>query len=158
MKVIKLKEKEKQKKELYEMLDKLPAPPAQANLSDSQIFWWYWIGEVLVDTKNFAALDLMHLQRAAFWLDARCKAIEISNHKNAEAGPYQMPGSIQTYTTGATNISPYVTIIEKADRALSEISAHFGLSIRDRNKLAAPPAADPAQTDLFKDFLNQKTS
>jgi len=157
MKVVKLEEKQKQKKELYTMLTTLPKPPVQFKLSASQKYWWRWIGVTLVKTNNVAELDLLHLQRAAYWLDVRCRMIHIQNVKQKHATPGTAPGLIQTFSSGAQQTSVYTQLIEKADKALGEISSHFGLSIRDRNKLAAPPEVDPAQTDLFNEFLNQKT-
>lgn len=156
MKVVSISEKEKIKQELYEILEQLPKPPSQANLTSDQQFWWYWFGNMLVKTKKFANADLPHLQRAAYWLDTRCKAIKIQSIKNEKAGPDSMPGHVQVYSSGASNVSPYVTLIEKADKALNEISSHFGLSIRDRNKLSKPEEVDPGQTSLFDEFLNQK--
>lgn len=157
MKVVKLEEKQKQKKELYTMLETLPKPPVQFKLSASQKYWWDWFGKELVKTGSVTNLDLLHLQRAAYWLDLRCRMIHIQNVKNKAAKSGIFPGHIQTFKSGATQTSVYTQLIEKSDKALSEISLQFGLSIRDRNKLTSPPEVDPAQTDLFKDFLNQKT-
>ena len=157
MKVVKLEEKKKQKQELYQMLDDLPKPPIQFKLNASQKFWWRWVGEILIKSNNFAQLDLIHLQRAAYWLDVRSKMVAIQNHQTKNAKPNTAPAYIQTFQSGAQQISVYSSLIEKADKALNEISSHFGLSIRDRNKLTSPPEIDPAQTDLFNDFLNQKT-
>ena len=157
MKVVNLKQKETQKQELYEMLKVLPKPPVQFKLNDTQKFWWYWIGNILIKTNSVATLDLMHLQKAAYWLDTRSRMIYIQNLKNKGANPGTAPGNIQTFNSGAQQISVYSQIIKDADKALTEVSSHFGLSIRDRNKLAAPPEIDPNQTDLFEQFLNQKT-
>lgn len=158
MKVVKLKDKQKKKNELFAMLDNLPKPPVQFKLNAAQKFWWNYVGKVLVETNQFAKLDLIHLQSAAYWLDVRCRMIAIQNLKNKGASPGTAPGNIQTFKTGAQQVSVYEILIEKADKALLKLSLHFGLSIYDRNKLTSPPEVDPDQTDLFKDFMDQKTS
>ena len=156
MKVIKLKQKEKQKKELYNMLSYVPKPSARYNLTTSQKYWWNWFARELIKTGKFAKLDQMHLAKAAYWLDVKNQSIKKQNDLN-QKNPKTLPGYVQVYVSGATNVSPWVTLVEKADKHLDEISSHFGLSIRDRNRLKEPPVVDENQTDLFKDFLNQKT-
>ena len=42
---------------------------------------------------------------------------------------------MQKFTSGATNVTGYVSIIEKADKHLDGVSSHFGLSIKDRSKI-----------------------
>lgn len=130
--------------ELYEILKKLPSPKKQMNLNKDQRYWWKWFGATFLKTDQLAELDLIHLQRAAFWMDARCKAYAVIEEKG------YFGGLVQTYTTGAQNISPHLTVVEKADKNLDEISAHFGLSIRDRQKLKKVQAPDSGQLDLFE--------
>jgi len=65
---------------------------------------------------------------------------------------------IQTFATGATNVSGYVTIREKMIKDMDELSKHFGFSFKDRSKLVEVNTSDPAQGDLFSGFLNQKYS
>lgn len=134
--------------ELYEILKELPKPDARFRLSASQKKWWYWFGAEFISTHQFSQLDLVHLQKAAFWMDARCKAIQVVNQEGYE------DGLVQTFRSGATNISAHVTVIEKADKHLGEVSSHFGLSFKDRKKLNMK--TDTGQLDLFEQFL-QKT-
>lgn len=133
---------------LYQVLQKLPAPKKHFNLTKEQKYWWYWFGREFVSTKQFTTLDLIHLQKAAFWLNARNQAIGMINEKGYNGG------LVQTFATGATNISGHVSIIEKADKHLEDVSSHFGLSFKDRNKLKMP-TGDPAQLDMFELFLNK---
>lgn len=146
-----------QKQELYEMLKTVPAPPKRFNLSVSQKFWWYWFGYELVKTKSFAQLDQIHLQSAAYWLDAKNMMLKIINRLNRDDKEGKAPGLVQHFKTGSNNITAYVTIIEKAEKHLNNISEHFGLSIKDRQKLISPKEVDPDQISLFEDFMNQKT-
>jgi len=148
--------KKEKKQELYEMLKSVPAPSSRFNLSTSQKYWWFWFGRELIKTNSFAKLDQIHLQSAAYWLDARSQMLKIINQKNKESEG-AMGGMIQTFKTGSSNITAFVTVINSADKALIRISEHFGLSIKDRAKLLTPKQPDPDQMTLFEDFLNQKT-
>ena len=154
MKVIGINAKEKQKKELYKILKAVPIPGKRFNLTTSQKYWWFWIGRELVQTNKFSKLDQIHLQKAAFWMDMKMKTIDKINEAN-EKSEDGLGGVVQKFRSGATNITGYVTVIEKADKVLDEISAHYGLSIRDRNKLKEAPKEDPNQTNIFEEFLNK---
>ena len=136
---------------LYETLKELPKPDSKMKLSASQKYWWFYFGLEFVKTNQFSKLDLTHLQKAAFWMDARCKAIHFANK-----GGY-IGGLVQVFASGATNVSAHVSMIEKADKHLDEVSSHFGLSIKDRQKLKVKEV-DDKQLSLFEKFLNQKTS
>jgi hypothetical protein len=127
---------------LYAILKELPKPLCSMKLNTAQKKWWYWYGVEFVSTKQFSKVDLMHLQQAAFWMDARCKAI-------AEINKRGYKGLVQTFTTGATNVTGHISILEKADKHLDGISAHFGLSIKDRNKIKAVEGPAANQLDLF---------
>jgi len=149
-----LKEK---KEELYEMLNSVPAPSSRFNLNTSQKYWWYWFGRELVKTKSFAKLDQIHLSSAAYWLDTRNLALSFINKENNKDPEKPLAGVVQTFKGGSTNVSAYVSLVSKADKALNSISEHFGLSLRDRNKLMKEQKVDPDQYNLFQDFLDQKT-
>ena len=155
MKVIKGEFKESQKKELYEMLDDLPKPPVQANLTESQLVWWYWVGRLLVKTGRFAELDMIHLQNAAVQLDLRNKVISEINRRNEES-MNGVGGLVMIHSTGARQIDPLVSQLSSINKQLDNISAHFGLSMKDRQKVQTTETADPNQTDLFKEFINLK--
>lgn len=127
---------------LYEVLKELPKPNPNMKLNAAQKKWWYWFGFEFIETKQFSKVDLIHLQQASFWMDARSKAIAAANKKGIN-------GLVQTFTSGATNVTGYVSIIEKADKHLAEVSAHFGLSIKDRKKLGEVSSAGDGQLDLF---------
>ena len=140
----------KDEEQLYKILNELPKPDSKMKLIASQKYWWYFFGYEFLSTKQLTKLDLVHLQKAAFWMDARCKAIAKANTEGYE-------GLVQTFEKGYTNITGHVSIIEKADKKLDEVSSHFGLSIKDRQKLKSNKE-NPNQLNIFEQFLNQKTS
>ncbi len=131
-------------KRLYEILKKLPSPETSMRLSRSQKKWWVWFGVEFISTKEFSKLDLIHLQKASFWMDARCQAIKAINSKGYDGG------LVQTFQSKATNVSGHVSIVEKADKHLDEVSSHFGLSILDRGKLKVSDPVDDNQLSLFE--------
>lgn len=137
-------------KKLYEVLKKLPAPDAAMKITRSQKKWWVWFGVELLSTKELSKLDLIHLQKASFWMDARCQAYK----KVSELG---YNGFVQTFKNGATNITGHISIIEKADKHLEDVSSHFGLSIRDRSKLKVEKPVDNSQLTLFEQLKNTLT-
>lgn len=138
----------KEKQQLYEALEKLPRPMSQMNLNKAQKKWWYWFGYEFVKTGQFTKLDMMHLQKAAVWMDARCQAVQQIGEKG------YVGGLVQYFTSGASNVSAHVSIMEKADRHLDEVSAHFGLSIKDRQKLKVEEV-DDNQLSLFEQFAEK---
>lgn len=136
--------------QLYDILDKLPAPMAKFNLSKDQKFWYKYFGEQLISSKKLTKPDLVHLHRLATTIDYYVQAESEINARGFQGG------LIQTFATGATNVSGYVTIREKMIKDMDELSKHFGFSFKDRSKLVDVPKANPSQGDLFTGFLNQK--
>lgn len=147
------KEQTAEEKQLYNVLEKLPGPKKEMNLSKDQRKWWYWFGKEFLTTKQLAQSDLMHLQDAAIWMDARSKAISKINALNAK-DPDGVKGWVQTFQNGANNVTGYVSILDKAAKHLDDVSAHFGLSIKDRQKIKAP-TANPNQLDMFSVIAEQ---
>lgn len=143
------KDQEQEVQNLYEVLKKLPKPLASLKLSAAQKKWWMWFGLEFLSTNQFTKLDQTHLQKAAFWMDARCQAIKQINAKGYAGG------LVQTFVSGATNVSGHVSIIEKADKHLDEVSAHFGMSIKDRQKLKGTEEIPDNQLSLFEQALKQ---
>lgn len=132
----------KEEQKLYDILNKLPQPKKEFNLSREQRIWWYWFGREFIQTNEFSPLDLPHLQKAAFWMDARCQAYEKINELGYK-------GLVQTFESRATNITGHLTLVEKADKHLDDVSSHFGLSIRDRQKLKKATDPNPNQLSFL---------
>lgn len=135
---------------LYEILKDLPKPEARFKLNAAQKKWWYWFGYEFIKTNQIAKGDLKHLQKAAFWMDARCQAISKINKEGYD-------GLVQTFKSGATNVTGHVSIIEKADKHLDEVSAHFGLSIKDRQKINSD-VSPSTQLDWLDEFFGMKSA
>jgi len=133
----------------YQILEQLPKPEISMKLTASQRKWWYWFGYEFVKTKQVTSLDLMHLQNAAVSMDARCKLIKIINNENIKS-KNGVGGWVQRFSSGATNITGYQTMYEKATKQLDDVSSHFGLSIRDRKKLGAVNEGSENQLSLFE--------
>lgn len=146
--------KKKELDSLYQILNELPKPEAKMKLTDQQKYWWYWFGLEFLTTKQICKLDLIHLQDAAVAMDMKCKLIKIINQKNkdSETG---IGGVVQKYQSGATNITGYQSALKDQIKILDDVSAHFGLSIKDRQKLK-PAEADDGQLSLFEKFMKQK--
>lgn len=144
---------EQEEQKLYEILVKLPGPKKEMNLTKDQRKWWYWFGREFLTSKQITKLDLMHLQNAAVSMDARSKMIAKINKLNNN-DPDGTAGHVQVFKNKTTNVSGYQTMYEKATKQLDDVSAHFGLSIKDRQKLK-PASADPKQLSIW-DVVMQK--
>lgn len=143
-------------KHLYDILVKLPGPKKEMNLSKDQTKWWYWFGKEFLKTDQFTQLDLLHLQNAAVSMDARSKMIAKINKLN-NADPDGTAGHVQVFKNNTTNVTGYQTMYEKATKQLDEVSAHFGLSIKDRQKMKVTET-DNGQLSLFDKVLSELKS
>lgn len=132
---------------LYEVLTDLPAPEKRFNLSKDQKFWYRYFGLQLISSNKLTKPDLVHLHRMARIVDYIVQA-----EQKIEQSGYE-GGLVQTFKNGTTNISGHVTIREKYVREFDELSKHFGFSFRDRAKIQEPEKGDPAQGNLFEQFL-----
>ena len=150
----KLRDLQDKEKVLYEVLNELPKPDAMLKLSASQKKFWYWFGVEFVKTKQFSKVDLMHLHSAAIWMDARCNALKKVNQLNRK-DKYGIAGWVQKFSSGATNVTGYVSIMEKADKHLNDVSAHFGLSLRDRKKIGAVTEGNKGQLSMYEELFKQ---
>jgi len=138
--------------DLYTPLSKLPSDSSRFELNSDQKYWYKYFGEQLVSTKKLMKPDLIHLHRLACSVDYYLQA-EKKIRQNGYDG-----GLIQTFKNGTTNVSAHITIREKMLKEIDELSKHFGFSFLDRKKLKDEKVVDPGQGDLFKQFMNKKTS
>jgi phage terminase small subunit len=116
-------------KNLYVILKKLPAPMKRFGLTKNQIFWYNHFGRILIDSKKLTDPDLIHLHALAKSIDYMLQAEEKINEKGYNGG------LVQTFTSGATNISAHMTVREKMLKEIDNYSKHFGFSFKDRMKL-----------------------
>lgn len=142
---------EQEEQKLYEILSELPKPETKFGLTASQKYWWFWFGKEFVKTNQFSKLDLVHLQTAAIWLDARNNCLKKINKLNRK-DPDKVKGWVQTFANGANNVTGYVSILEKAGKHIDTVSAHFGLSIKDRQKLDTAETNEK-QMNWMKEFF-----
>lgn len=134
---------------LYDVLESLPKPETSMKLTASQKRWWYWFGYEFVKTNQFSKVDLIFLQDAAFAMDMKCKLIALINQENKKSAS-GVGGVVQKFASGATNITGYQSALKDQIKILNEISAHFGLSIKDRKKLGATTSVSDNQLSLFE--------
>lgn len=135
---------------LYEILDKLPAPLTKMGLTTDQKYWYEYFGKQLIDSGKLTKPDLIHLHQLATSVDYYIQAEKEIKKKGFHGG------LIQTFKGGATNVSGYVTIREKMIREINELSKHFGFSFRDRQKLKAETPGEGNQMSLFEQMLQSK--
>ena len=129
-----------------EYLVKLPKPTMK--LSTLQRRYYKYMGEALIRTKKLQDVDVPSVCAWACYFDRFVWAQEKINELGNEEG------LIQEFESGAKNISPYATIMDRAFDQLLKISRRFGLSIKDRNDIR--DWADAAQLNLFDQFVKEK--
>ena len=56
---------------------------------------------------------------------------------------------VQKFTSGATNITGYQSALKDVIKILDNVSAHFGMSIKDRQKIKATEQISDNQLSLF---------
>lgn len=141
-------ETKKSNNDLYEIITKLPAPISKFNLTKDQKFWYKYYGDQLVNSNKLTKTDMFHLHRLARSIDYYLQA------EDEIASRGYFGGLIQTYVSGASNVSAHLTLREKMLKDIDEISKHFGFSFKDRAKLVQIKE-DPQQLDLFDRFMQQ---
>lgn len=147
-------DKDNEVSSLYQILEKLPKPEASMKLNSAQKKWWYWFGHEFVSTKQFSKVDLIHLQDISVAMDMKCKLINLINVENKKSAS-GVGGVVQKFTSGATNITGYQSALKDQIKILSDVSAHFGLSIKDRNKIKAVETSKGGQLDLFEEVMKK---
>lgn len=141
-----------EEKNLYDILKKLPTPKKEWNLNSDQRKLWYWFGKEFVNTKQLSQMDLAHLQTLVMAVDKRNKMYKIINDKN-EKDFLKMAGSVQTFSTGARQISPEEVMVKNYTSEIIEVSKLFGMSMLHRLKLTVDKT-DTSQLSLFEQVYN----
>ena len=136
-------------KNLYEILQKLPAPLVKMNLSKDQVYWYKYFGQQLVDTGKLTKPDLIHLHALSRSVDYYLQSEEMINTLGYRKG------LVQTFTSGASNVSGHVTLREKMLKEIESFSKHFGFSFKDRMSLNEKPT-DNGQLSLWEQEMGQK--
>lgn len=82
--------------------------------------------KMLMSTEAVTALDIYSVTMLAFWID-----ILIETNIKAD-GKY-----VQTFDSGATNITGHFTVIKEANKNILSFLKVLGLTIKDRGTIAA---------------------
>ena len=133
-----------------EFINKLPAPPRYFDVVTKKNY--ARIGKILIASnilkpRHIPALEIMAVEYAQF--EYAIKAINTANRKRKGSG------YIQTFSTGAKNISAEVTLKEKAEKQIFICLRRFGLDPKSEKELDA--SEDPNQTNLLEALLGKKS-
>jgi len=136
-------------KEQLPYLDKVPSPGKHLNVSMTPRArkLYEHFGAKLVQTGRLTELDLGYLVNLANAWDKYIWAEQEMARKNAEA-----PGAgyIQTFKSGATNITTEFSIAKEAQDQIMKISKQFGMGFRDRHSISGYLSdSDPQQTSIW---------
>ena len=134
-----------------EYLQDLPNPARQYRLDKEGKRWYKLIGTMLIETKKLALLDIPNLVLLANAWAQYSWASEQINIKNTED---MGTGFVQSYKTGATNITTEYKLRADAEDRILKISKLFGMSFKDRHSLTGFFEDNSGQLDLFSG-LNQ---
>jgi phage terminase small subunit len=137
-----------------EKLDKLPRPANWFECNERVKIIYRDIGKKLLEMRGMREFDSYALLMLATALDQYVYATrEINRRENQEPGT----GYIQTFLTGASNVSVEVTLRDRAFKQIIELASKFGLTLRDRMQMKTPQV-DPDQIPLFDMFTFSQTS
>jgi phage terminase small subunit len=132
--------------DVLQYLERLPNPARQYQLDKEGKKWFRLIGTMLVDTKKLAGLDIPNLVLLAnAWAQYSWASDQINIKNSVEMGK----GFVQTYKTGATNITTEYKLRADAEDRILKISKLFGMSFRDRHSLTGFFEDNSGQLDLF---------
>lgn len=137
-------------KNLYQILEKLPAPNSKFNLTKDQKYWYEYFGQQLVDTKKLTKPDLIHLLQLATAVDYYLK-----NEEEIRSRDF-IGGVVQVFKGGASNISGFISARKHFIGEINGLSKHFGFSFSDRSKLNENAPTNDGQIDLFDAFAKAK--
>ena len=129
----------------------LPSPPTYLGPKAKTHF--KRIGKILIASEKLKRIHVPALELMAVNLEQWEWAIREIRSKNKK-----QPGAgyIQTFTTGAKNISVEISLKRDAEKAIMQCFKQFGLDPKSEKELAG--VVDPSQGDLFNGFNNMKKS
>ncbi len=113
------------KKQASGDLVKLPRKPVTDLVNEQAKKFYTTVGKVLVEDRMISKSDLHAFCMACNWFGFYFDAYEETVKK----------GIIQTYKTGARNVSPEFTTMEKADAKLKDYFKYFGLTPYHRERI-----------------------
>lgn len=131
------------------LIKKVPASPVYLDTAAKK--HWAKIAQALIDAE---VLKPSHLTALEVLVDAKSqfefavRAIKKANAKKAGTG------YVQRFSTGAENISVYLTIKRDATKAMMQCLKQFGLDPKSEKELNLEPSN---QLDMFDQVFNKLT-
>lgn len=134
-----------------DILKELPQAPAYLGTKAKSHYKKF--GEILISNDQLKRIHISALEVMAENMEQWEWAVREIRTKNKK-----VPGTgyRQNYSSGAQNISVELTIKRDAEKALFQCFKQFGLDPKSEKELKQ--TTDPAQGDLFEQFMNKKTS
>ncbi len=130
-------------------LDKIPKPPS--HLTDDGKKYYLSMGKVLIKHER---LKDIYLNALEIYAEAMCQfSFALNRIKEKNKSDFGT-GYIQTFKTGAQNISVELTLKKDAEDTLFKCFKLFGLDPKSDKELKG--AADPNQTSLFEELMKAK--
>lgn len=123
-------------------------PPAPKHLTLEAKKGYQWMGQMLCNANRLKEYHLPILEGFGAYYEQWIWAIKKINELNRKNPGL---GYIQTFPTGARQISPESTTRDKAFEGMLRCSKQFGLDPRSEKELKA--TGDPAQGDLFQNLM-----
>ena len=128
-------------------------PPVPSYFGTRGIFHFKKIAKILIGVEKLKSIHVPALELMAVNLEQWEFAVkEIRKKNKSNLGS----GYIQTFGTGAKQISVEVTLKRDAEKAILQCFKQFGLDPKSEKELSA--AIDPAQGDLFNGFQEKRSS
>ena len=136
-----------------ELLAELPTAPS--HFIHAQKLMWKKIGTMLIEAEILKGKHLQILEMFALYMDQCTWATkEINRLNKLKRGR----GYIQTYVTGARNISPEVTLRDKATREIFICLKRLGLDPKSEKDIKPGQGVDPSQIDIWGVLAGAKKS
>jgi len=133
-----------------EYLKEMPKPASY--LGTRAKFHFKRTAKILIAADKLKKIHLQALELMAVNLEQWEWSLKEIQRKNKKK---RGTGWVQTYATGASNISVEVTLKRDAEKAIMQCIKQFGLDPKSEKELTRE--IDPAQGDLFEGFKQLKT-
>ena len=129
----------------------IQVPKAPVYLTDEAKKHWYEVGAILAKNDLLKEKFLTHLEvlsEAKAQLEFSLREIKKANKEKYGTGYFQK------FSSGASNVSVFVTLKEKAVDDILKCCKAFGLDPRSEKDLKV----ETGQYNLFEELMNQKKS
>ena len=134
-----------------DLLKELPTAPTYLDSKAKAHFTK--LGKILISNNLLKRIHVPALEILSENFEQWEWAVREIRRKNKEK---KGSGYIQIYASTAKNISVELTIKRDAEKAIMQCFKQFGLDPKSEKELKT--TVDPAQGDLFEDFINKKNA